>query len=113
MGPVGPLDTPDYFTTPTGPSAPCCASSWTRCPAWARRAPRNNLGNYIPVAHPDTTTYPGSDYYEISVRLYQHRFHSDLPPTNVRGYVQTNNGTNAAGTVNTVARRTRSTGSAR
>ena len=46
---------------------------------------------------PDTLTYPGSDYYEISVRLYTHQFHSDLPPTNVRGYVQTNLGTNAGG----------------
>ena len=53
----------------------------------------NNIGNLIPLAHPDTLTYPGSDYYEISLRLYTHRFHSDLPPTNVRGYVQTNNGT--------------------
>ena len=26
----------------------------------------NNLGQYIPVAVPDTTTYPGSDYYEIA-----------------------------------------------
>ena len=62
----------------------------------------NNLGNFIPVAHPDTSTYPGSDYYEISLKLYTHRFHSDLPPTNVRGYVQTNMGTNEAGTVNDV-----------
>ncbi len=61
----------------------------------------NNLGQYIPVAHPDTITYPGSDYYEIGVVQYTEKMHSDLPPTTLRGYVQLNNGT-AAG-VNTVA----------
>ena len=79
----------------TGPSAPCCASSWTRCPASAPAAP-NNLGNYIPVAHPDTITYPGSDYYEISLRLYTASGSTaTCRPPNVRGYVQTNNGTDA------------------
>ncbi|MBI5486997.1 MAG: fibronectin type III domain-containing protein [Deltaproteobacteria bacterium] len=52
----------------------------------------NNLGQYIPVAIPDTTTYPGSDYYEISLVEYTERMHSDLPAagTKLRGYVQTN-----------------------
>ncbi|MHB0857657.1 MAG: fibronectin type III domain-containing protein [Anaerolineae bacterium] len=48
----------------------------------------NNLGQYIPVAVPDTTTYPGSDYYEIAVIQYREKMHSDLPPTLLRGYVQ-------------------------
>mgnify|MGYP005847086281 CR=1 FL=1 len=48
----------------------------------------NNLGQYIPVAVPDTTTYPGSDYYEIAVVEYQEQMHSDLPKTTLRGYVQ-------------------------
>lgn len=48
----------------------------------------NNLGQYIPVAEADTTSYPGSDYYEIAVVQYQERMHSDLPPTTLRGYVQ-------------------------
>ena len=48
----------------------------------------NNLGNYIPIAVPDTTTYPGSDYYEIAVVQYRHQFSSNLPPTLMRGYVQ-------------------------
>ena len=34
----------------------------------------NNLGEYIPVAVPDTTTYPGADYYEIAVVQYRHQF---------------------------------------
>ena len=48
----------------------------------------NNLGNYIPVAEPDITTYPGADYYEIAVVQYRHQFSSNLPPTLMRGYVQ-------------------------
>ena len=51
-------------------------------------AAANNLGQYIPVAKSDTTTFPGSDYYEIAVVQYQERMHSDLPPTTQRGYVQ-------------------------
>ncbi|HSV85822.1 MAG TPA: fibronectin type III domain-containing protein [Levilinea sp.] len=48
----------------------------------------NNLGQYIPVAVADTTTYPGSDYFEIAVVEYEEQMHSDLPPTKLRGYVQ-------------------------
>ena len=48
----------------------------------------NNLGQYIPVAVPDTTTYPGSDYYIIELGQYTEQMHSDLPPTTLRGYRQ-------------------------
>ena len=37
---------------------------------------------------PDTTTYPGTDYYEIAVVQYRMKFHRDLPATLLRGYVQ-------------------------
>jgi len=50
----------------------------------------NNLGNYITVAIPDKTTFPGSDYYEIEVGQYTQTLHSDLPATTLRGYRQTN-----------------------
>ncbi|MEN6337908.1 MAG: multicopper oxidase domain-containing protein [Phycisphaerales bacterium] len=60
-------------------------------------------GQYISVANPDKLTYPGSDYYEIELREFTGKFHSDLPPTRLRGYVQVNNGTNTAGTTNDVA----------
>jgi PKD repeat protein len=50
----------------------------------------NNLGNYIPVAIPDNTTYPGSDYYEIELGQYTQKMHSDLPNTTFRGYRQVN-----------------------
>ncbi len=48
----------------------------------------NNLGQYIPVAQADTTTYPGSEYYEIALVEYEEQMHSDLPATRMRGYVQ-------------------------
>ncbi len=67
----------------------------------------NDLGNPLPVAVPDTTTFPGSDYYEISLVEYRQQLHKDLPAvvgtwpnqtggTQLRGYVQTNgpNGAN-------------------
>jgi len=50
----------------------------------------NDLGQQIPVAIPDQTTFPGSDYYEIAVVQYQEKMHADLPPTTLRGYVQLN-----------------------
>lgn len=49
------------------------------------------------IAHPDTVTYPGSDYYEIELVDYTNwSFHADLAPTKLRGYHQTNFGTNPA-----------------
>ncbi len=58
----------------------------------------NNLGQYIPVAIPDTATFPGdgtaanpaSDFYEISIGQYNQQMHSDLPAsgTTLRGYAQ-------------------------
>ena len=52
----------------------------------------NNLGQYIPVAVPDTTTYPGADYYVIELGQYSEKMHSNLPPTMLRGYRQANMG---------------------
>jgi FtsP/CotA-like multicopper oxidase with cupredoxin domain len=46
------------------------------------------FGTDIPVATPDTTTYPGSDYYVIELVEYTQQMHSDLPPTTLRGYRQ-------------------------
>ena len=53
----------------------------------------NNLGQQIPVAVPDITTYPNSDYYEIAVVQFREQMHTDLPGefgtgTLHRGYVQ-------------------------
>jgi len=61
-------------------------------PAGTGTCNENNLGQYIPVASPDITTYPNSDYYEIGLKSYQQRMHSDLPATGtkLRGYFQIN-----------------------
>jgi len=48
----------------------------------------NNLGNYIPIAIPDITTYPGCDYYEIALVRYTQKMSTDLPATLMNGYVQ-------------------------
>ena len=62
-------------------------------------AAANNLGQYIPIAVPNTTAYAGADYYEIALVEYNEQMHSDLPGpynlstpgalgTRLRGYVQ-------------------------
>ena len=50
----------------------------------------NNLGQYIPVAVPDTTTFPKADYYVIAVVQHRERLSSSLPATGslLREYVQ-------------------------
>ena len=53
-------------------------------------AGKNNLGQYIPVAKPDTKTFPGADYYVIAVVQHRERMSSSLPATGtlLREYVQ-------------------------
>ncbi len=53
-------------------------------------ANKNNLGQYIPVAIPDTTTFPGADYYELGLKQYTQKMSTDLPATTLRGYYQKN-----------------------
>ncbi len=54
----------------------------------------NNLGQYLPVAQPDTTTFPGTDYYVIAVVQTREQMSSSLPGdglgtgTLLREYVQ-------------------------
>ena len=48
------------------------------------------LGQALPVAVPDTTKFPGSDYYEIAETAYTQKMHSGLPTTHLRGYKQLN-----------------------
>ncbi|MCM0678605.1 hypothetical protein NCC78_28615, partial [Micromonospora phytophila] len=58
---------------------------------------RTELGAHLPVAVPDTISYPGCDYYEIGLQEYTQRLHRDLPATRLRGYRQLNLGTDPAG----------------
>jgi FtsP/CotA-like multicopper oxidase with cupredoxin domain len=50
----------------------------------------NNLGQYIPLAVPETCTYSGqvADCYSIALVEYSEKMHTDLPATRLRGYVQ-------------------------
>ncbi|MSN26123.1 MAG: multicopper oxidase domain-containing protein [Geobacter sp.] len=58
---------------------------------------KNNLGQYLPLAVPDTTTFttagghgPDADYYVIALVQHRERMNSSLPPagTLLREYVQ-------------------------
>jgi FtsP/CotA-like multicopper oxidase with cupredoxin domain len=89
--PTGPLDafngTPDYYTTANWANSPQLSKFVDTLPGLgADKA--NNLGQYLPVAVADTTSYPGSDYYIIELREYFEQMHSQLNPTKLRGYVQ-------------------------
>ena len=61
-------------------------SSYTNGPDYT--AGLNQLGQGMPAAVADTTTFPGSDYYVIGVQEYTRKLHADLPATHLRGYVQ-------------------------
>jgi FtsP/CotA-like multicopper oxidase with cupredoxin domain len=53
----------------------------------------NNLGQYIPIASPEKKIYSGieSDYYEIGLKDYTQKMHTNLPKaTKLRGYYQIN-----------------------
>jgi FtsP/CotA-like multicopper oxidase with cupredoxin domain len=58
----------------------------------------NNLGQQIPVGVPQgwplgcVGAACTADYYEIELGEYSEQMHSDLPPTRLRGYRQTNGG---------------------
>jgi len=82
---------PDYFNTP----------NWANSPPLTKFVdPLPLLGDAgLPIARPDVVTYPGSDYYEISLEQYPQKLHSQLPATTLRGYVQTNYGTDTSNCV--------------
>lgn len=78
---------PDYFGTANWAYSPPLRKFVDAMPGLGSDKP-NSLGQYIPIAVADKTTYPGSDYYEIAVVEFKEQMHSDLPPTTLRGYVQ-------------------------
>lgn len=65
-------------------------------------AARNNLGQYLPLAVPDTTTYADADYYVIALVQHRERMSSSLPAsgTLLREYVQLQSPGNAAASWN-------------
>ena len=81
------LMVPDYFGVANWAFSPPLAKFVDKI-AGLGPAGINGLGQYIPIAVKDTTTYLGSDYYEIAVVEFAEQLHSSLPPTRHRGYVQ-------------------------
>jgi len=107
INPAVDITLPNYANSPNlrkfinklpGVGAPGCTVSPTPGTGTCNE---NELGQYIPLANPDQTTYPAtagfqaSDYYEIGLSQYNQQMHSDLPlaGTKLRGYYQINNGT--------------------
>jgi FtsP/CotA-like multicopper oxidase with cupredoxin domain len=76
---TAPGTVPDYFETPNWANSPPLRKFVDTLPGLNTA---NNLGQMIPVAIPNTTAYPGSDYYEIELVQYRERMHSDLPALN-------------------------------
>jgi FtsP/CotA-like multicopper oxidase with cupredoxin domain len=99
---LDPLGTPDYFgTIPNYANSPLPDLDLSGDPVpgtgirkFVDSLPgvgpdaENDLGQYIPQAVPDTSTYPGDDYYVIALVRYTQQMHADLPPTTLQGYVQ-------------------------
>ncbi|MFI5294021.1 MAG: multicopper oxidase domain-containing protein [Thermodesulfovibrionales bacterium] len=89
------LGTPTFSNAScTGAGAPvaCCTAAGTgSCVAYSDgTCNANNLGQFIPVAVPEANPlYPGHDYYEIKGKAYSTKMNSDLPPTSLWGYQQT------------------------
>jgi FtsP/CotA-like multicopper oxidase with cupredoxin domain len=79
---------PDY-TKPNYAYSPLLNKFVNRLPGLGPAA-ANNLGQYIPIATPNTVLFPGSDYYEIGLRDYNQKMHTSLPATKLRGYYQKN-----------------------
>lgn len=61
-------------------------------------AASNNLGQYLPLGVPDTTTFPGADYYVIALVQHREQMNSSFPAqgTLLREYVQLETATNAS-----------------
>src|SRR6185369_10532509 len=71
---TGPGSVPDYFETPNWANSPPLRKFVDTLPGLNSA---NNLDQMITVAEPDTTTFTGSDYYEIELVEYRERMHSD------------------------------------
>ena len=48
--------------------------------------PIRKFGPDIPILSPDTTTYPGIDYYDIEAGVYRDVLHPSLAPNGTRLY---------------------------
>jgi len=99
---IGPGVLPDYLTAPNWAFTPLLRKFVDPLPNLCVPSAANNFcdtgSQNIPIAIPDIVTYPGSDYYVIELRQYEEKMHTDLAnPTTLRGYIQTNAGTDTSG----------------
>lgn len=65
---------PDYFGTANWAYSPKLSKFIDKLPGLGANE-ANALGQYIPVAIPDTTTYYGFDYYEITIVKFKEQMH--------------------------------------
>jgi FtsP/CotA-like multicopper oxidase with cupredoxin domain len=87
---AGPGTGADALATLGGPWSGGLRKFVDRLPGLDPTTP-NEIGQYIPVAIPvEDARWPGCDYYEIELGQYYERLHSDLAPTLLVGYRQTN-----------------------
>jgi hypothetical protein len=78
--------------TGTGATTIAVLDKATLTPLTGMRKFRDSLSDLL-LAVADTVTYPGCDYYEISIEEYTVSMQSDIPLTKRRGYRQTNTAT--------------------
>jgi hypothetical protein len=68
---------PDYFFTPNWANSPALAKFVDTLPGLCGTVGgKNALGQCIPIAVADTTTYPDSEYYEIELVQYREKMHT-------------------------------------
>ena len=93
FGNTGPAGVTFYANSPSGGTTGTALSKFVDSLPGLTPAGANNLGQYIPVAVADTTTYPGCDYYQIGIVDYTEKVHTNLPKaTKFRGYVDLGTG---------------------
>ena len=89
-----PGGTPDYFGVANWANSPRIRKFVDTLPGLNVA---NNLGQLDPGGRPRHHHLPGLRLLRDRCGEFTQKLHSDLPPTTLRGYVQTNNGTDADG----------------
>jgi len=97
FGNTGPAGVTWYANSPSGGTSGTAIRKFVDSLAGVGPGKANNLGQFMPIAVKDTTTYPGCDYYQIGIRNFTEQVHTDLPkPTKFRGYVDLGTGATPA-----------------
>ena len=77
-GNAGPADVTFYANSPSGGACGTALRKFVDALPGLGPQNQNSRGQYIPIAVPDTTTFPGSDLYHIGIDQWSERFHADL-----------------------------------